>query len=65
MTSDLIQAFGPSALFYFIALAHLGLVVFGLVRMRRRAPSDTVKPYVWIPRTSFQVGRMFRRGPDK
>ena len=65
VTSYLIEAFGPSALFYFISIAHLGLVVFGLVRMRRRAPSDTVKPYVWIPRTSFQVGRIFRRGSDK
>lgn len=65
LTSYMIEAFGPSALFIFISAAHVGLVIFGLIRMRRRAPSGTVKPYVWIPRTSFQVGRIFRRGPDK
>lgn len=65
LTSQLIEAFGPSALFIFISASHGGLVVFGLVRMGRRAASDTRKPYVWIPRTSFQVGRIFRRGPDR
>ncbi len=61
-TSSLIAAYGPGALFAFIATAHIGLVVFGLWRMRRRAPAETRQPYVWIPRTSFQVGRIFRRG---
>ncbi|WP_461425028.1 MFS transporter [Gymnodinialimonas sp.] len=65
LTSQLIEAFGPAALFMFISLAHMGLVVFGLVRMRRRASLEERKPYVWIPRTSFTVGRIFRRGPDK
>jgi MFS family permease len=60
-TSGLIAAYGPGALFTFIAVAHLGLLVFGLVRMRKRASSDTRAPYVWIPRTSFQVGRIFRK----
>ncbi len=63
-TSGLITAFGPAALFYFISLAHLALILFGLVRMRRRASSGTIQPYIWIPRTSFQVGRIFRRGAD-
>jgi len=62
ITSGLIAAYGPTALFTFIAGAHVFLVVFGLWRMRRRAPSETRNPYVWIPRTSFQVGRLFRRG---
>ncbi len=60
-TSALITAFGPSALFYFISAAHIGLIGFGIVRMRRRAPSQERRPYVWIPRTSFLVGRLFRR----
>ncbi len=60
-TSGLIAAYGPRALFWFIAAAHLGLLVFGIIRMRLRAPSETRAPYVWIPRTSFQVGRIFRR----
>jgi len=62
ITSGLIAAYGPTALFAFIAVAHVALVIFGLWRMRRRAPSTTRNPYVWIPRTSFQVGRLFRRG---
>ncbi|WP_044006932.1 MFS transporter [Jannaschia sp. CCS1] len=63
-TSGLISAFGPAALFYFISVAHALLIVFSLVRMGRRAASGTRKPYIWIPRTSFQVGRIFRRGND-
>jgi len=61
VTSGLIAAYGPTALFSFIAGAHVFLVVFGLWRMRRRAPSARRNPYVWIPRTSFLVGRLFRR----
>lgn len=60
-TSGLIAAYGPGALFGFIGAAHLGLLAFSLFRMRKRAPSETRAPYVWIPRTSFQVGRIFRR----
>lgn len=60
-SSALITVFGPSALFTFIAAGHVVLVVFGLIRMRRRMGAETRKPYVWIPRTSFQVGRLFRR----
>ena len=65
VTSTLIAAYGPAALFYFISVSHLMLVGFGLVRMRRRAPAGTRSPYVWIPRTSFLVGRLFRRPPGR
>jgi MFS family permease len=65
LTSNLITAFGPGALFVFIALAHLALVGFGLLRMRRRASAAARTRYIWIPRTSFSVGRLFRRGSDK
>ncbi|NKX43691.1 MFS transporter [Roseicyclus persicicus] len=60
-TSWLIAAYGPPALFAFIAAAHVGLLLFGLVRMRTRPSAGTRNPYVWIPRTSFLVGRIFRR----
>ncbi|MBF9061202.1 MFS transporter [Rhodobacterales bacterium HKCCSP123] len=60
-TSWLIDVYGPPALFAFIAAAHVGLLIFGLIRMRRRPASDMRNPYVWIPRTSFLVGRIFRR----
>lgn len=65
LTSTLITAFGPGALFVFISLAHLALVGFGLIRMRRRASVTARTRYVWIPRTSFNVGRLFRRNSDK
>lgn len=65
LTSNLITLYGPGALFTFIAAAHLGLVAFGLVRMRRRASAATRAPYVWVPRTSFQVGRLFRKGDKR
>ncbi len=60
-SSALITVFGPGALFIFIAVSHVALLIYGLYRMGRRAASETRNPYVWIPRTSFQVGRMFRR----
>jgi MFS family permease len=63
-TSALITAFGPAALFYFISAAHIALIAFSLLRMRRRAPTAHRRPYVWIPRTSFLVGRLFRRSDD-
>ena len=62
LTSNLITLYGPGALFTFIAAAHLGLVVFGLIRMRRRKSMGPRAPYVWVPRTSFLVGRIFRKG---
>ncbi|WP_439137801.1 MFS transporter [Roseicyclus sp.] len=61
VTSGLIALYGPSALFIFIAAAHVGLLVFGMIRMRRRPSAKQRNPYVWIPRTSFLVGRIFRR----
>lgn len=61
VTSGLIALYGPSALFVFIAAAHVGLLIFGIVRMGRRPSATQRNPYVWIPRTSFLVGRIFRR----
>ena len=64
LTSNLITLYGPAALFWFISLAHVALVVFGLIRMRRRSSTTKRARYIWIPRTSFSVGRLFRRGTD-
>jgi len=43
-----------------IAVGHLGLVVFGLLRMRARPVPDEKTPYVYAPRTSFTIGRLLR-----
>lgn len=62
--SQLIGLYGPTAMFIMIALAHLGLVAFGLTRMRARPTRTERTPYVYAPRTSFTVGRLFRRQRD-
>ncbi len=58
----LIDLQGPPAMFLFIALAHLVLVIFGLIRMHMRpAPAEKTR-YTYEPRTSFLIGRLLRRG---
>ncbi len=61
ITSSLIEGFGPSALFIFIALAHVLLVIFSLLRMRARPTSETRTSYAYIPRTTFMIGKLLRR----
>jgi MFS family permease len=64
-TSSLIASYGPSALFYFISIGHVFLVIFGLSRMRvRRAPEDRTR-YIYAPRTSFGIGRLLGRSRDR
>jgi len=63
-TSLLIEAYGPPALFVFVSVGHVLLIIFGLWRMQvRRAPDDRT-PYVYAPRTSFLIGRLLRRQRD-
>ncbi len=61
ITSNLIERFGPSALFVFIAVAHVALVIFSLVRMLKRPTKTTRIGYAYIPRTSFMIGKLLRR----
>lgn len=63
--SWLIGAFGPSSMFIIIALAHAVLIVYGVVRMRARPSGAKRKPYVYVPRTTFWVGRLLRRGRNR
>jgi MFS family permease len=64
IASVLIEWFGPPGMFAFIAIAHVLLVVFGLIRMRARpAPRDRTD-YTYVPRTSFLIGRLLRRDRD-
>lgn len=59
--SMLINAFGPDALFAFLAFGHVVLVIFGFGRMRARPTARTRTRYVYVPRTSFTIGRLLRR----
>ena len=61
LSSQLIELYGPSALFAMIAVAHGFLVIFGLARMRARPTVEAKTPYVYAPRTSFTIGRLLRR----
>ncbi len=61
IASVLIGVFGPAGMFAFIALAHAGLCLFGLVRRRARPAPGERTGYVYIPRTSFLIGRLLRR----
>lgn len=65
IASSLIEAYGPSALFGFLAIGHLVLVVFGLSRMNVRPTVKKRTPYVYAPRTSFLIGRLLKRQRDK
>ncbi|THH37369.1 MFS transporter [Aliishimia ponticola] len=64
LASALIEAFGPDALFVMISAAHLALILFSATRMRVR-PARTRTRYVYAPRTSFTVGRLFGKSRDK
>ncbi|PRY24920.1 putative MFS family arabinose efflux permease [Aliiruegeria haliotis] len=64
LSSTLIQGFGPAALFGMIAVAHAGLILFGMVRRRARPTVEDRTPYVYSPRTSFTIGRLLRGQRD-
>ncbi|MGR3571974.1 MFS transporter [Brevirhabdus sp.] len=65
LASGLIAAYGPAALFTFIAAGHGVLIVFGLTRMRARPTVVRRTRYVWMPRTSFTIGRLLGRSRDR
>ena len=61
LASELIELFGPAALFAMIAFGHAILVIFGVWRMRARPTVEDKTPYVYSPRTSFTIGRLLNR----
>ena len=63
--SFLMDSFGPNAMFILIAFAHFLLVIFGVARMRVRPTVSERSPYVYMPRTSFLIGRLLKRLRDK
>ncbi len=64
ISSTLIQQFGPGALFAFVALGHIFLMIFGLARMRSRPTPEERTHYVYAPRTSFTIGRLLKRSRE-
>ncbi|MBS9717002.1 MFS transporter [Pseudohalocynthiibacter aestuariivivens] len=65
IASTLIHEFGPSALFGFVAVGHVALIVFGVTRMRARETVRERTPYVYTPRSSFTIGRLLRKQRDR
>ncbi|MGD1870833.1 MAG: MFS transporter [Neomegalonema sp.] len=64
LAAELIVLYGPNALWLYISVAHIALILFGLYRMTRR-PSPTARAsYRWLPRTTMVIGRLFDRGDD-
>ena len=61
IASSLITAFGPASLFVLMSVAHLGLIIFGVIRSGARPTSETRTRYIYMPRTSFTIGRLLRR----
>lgn len=60
VVSNLIENFGPEAMFAFVSSAHVVLIIFGLIRMRAR-DTETRTRYVYAPRTSFLIGKLLGR----
>ena len=65
LASNLIEHYGPHALFVMIALAHLLLIALGLNRMLARPTRPDRTSYIYAPRTSFIIGRLLTRKRDK
>lgn len=64
ISAQLMETFGSAGLFWFIATAHLVLIVFTLYRMTRRAGGAPATPYRYLPRTSMVLARLWGRGHD-
>ncbi|NVK13704.1 MAG: MFS transporter [Rhodobacteraceae bacterium] len=64
VSSALIDSFGPTALFAYVACGHLLLIAFGLSRMKVRATPAERTSYVYAPRTSFTIGRLLKRSRE-
>ncbi|MEO1328689.1 MAG: MFS transporter [Pseudomonadota bacterium] len=60
----LIDAYGPNALWLYIAAAHVALIVFSLYRMTRRPTPTERTRYRYLPRTSMTLSRLFKSPED-
>lgn len=63
VASVLIESFGPGAMFAFVSLAHVALIIFSLIRMKRRETITRTR-YVYAPRTTFLIGRLLGRSRE-
>ncbi|MEM9524910.1 MAG: MFS transporter, partial [Pseudomonadota bacterium] len=64
VASTLIEEYGPAAMFVMLAASHAVLILFGFLRMLARPTMGEKTRYVWLPRTSFTIGRLTRSEDD-
>lgn len=60
LAASLIVSYGPPALFSYIALAHVVLILFSIWRMSRRPTAAAKTEHAYVPRTSFTIARIFK-----
>ncbi len=60
-SAELMERFGAAGLYWFVASAHLVLIVFSVYRMTRRTGGAPATPYRYLPRTSMVLARLWRR----
>ena len=65
LASVVIEAYGPAAMFVMIGIAHVLLIVFGIIRIRARPSGGARTAYTYEPRTSFLIGRLLGRGRER
>lgn len=65
LASALIEAYGPAAMFLMNAVAHGGLVLYGVYRLGVRPTRSRRTPYFYTPRTTFVIGRLTSRFRDR
>ena len=61
LAAQLVDIYVPNALFIFIGLAHVILVIISLTRMNVRPSAKVKTSYRYIPRTSFGIAKLIRR----
>ena len=57
----LIDEFGPPAMFTFIMVAHLALLLYTFWRYLRRPVTQKQRPYNYMPRTTLYIAHLARR----
>ena len=65
VASVVIDAYGPAAMFLMIGVAHVLLIIFGIIRIRARPSGGAKTAYTDEPRTSFLIGRLLGRGRER
>jgi MFS family permease len=65
IASLLLAQMGTQSMFGFLAISHIALVIFGLIRMRMRPGPNARTSYTYEPRTSFLIGRLLKSSRRK